>query len=107
MRSGLQKFGISLAALIFSSAFALSPAFAAGKAGRIGQHFVGDAARPLRLHQRRDQRDRVIGKRRGARGVLAEALEREREQAGRSLGRFTGKYSRTGIFMLTLATEQL
>ena len=32
MRSGLQKFGILIAALIFSSVFALSPAFAAGKA---------------------------------------------------------------------------
>ena len=32
MRSGLQKLGVSLAALIFSGVLSLSPAFAAGKA---------------------------------------------------------------------------
>src|SRR5450755_217166 len=39
----------------------------------IGQHLFAEALRALRLHQRGDQRDRVIGERRRAHRLLPEA----------------------------------
>ena len=58
----------------------------AGEARLVGQRLLGEARRALRLHQRGDERHRVIGERRGAHRVLPVAraiAARESAEAGR------------------------
>src|SRR5215470_3500868 len=61
------------AALVGAVGAETEDAIDAGEARRVGQHLVGKALRPLRLHQRGDQRDRVVGERGSAHRIAAEA----------------------------------
>ena len=74
------------AALVGAVGAEAEDAVDAGEARLIGQDLFGEALRALRLHQRGDQRDGVIGERRGAHRVLpvARAIARRKvAEAGR------------------------